>query len=275
MFTKPIKTGVFAVIVCLVYFSSCTKFKANRETITTQDNATCEVLFNDVFKIVDEQAKLNGASLGRLAEIGENCPDVTIDNFNGGFPKTATIDYGTDNCIDLFGVARRGKVIAVFNGPYKEQGSFVEISFENYYRNNDKADGTMVITNNGTNADSNQTFTIQIVNGRVLTVDGYQLEWEGVLNYEWVEGADEALYIFDDIYKVTGTAAGVNRDNRVYTMEITEPAEFLFGCPVYRKGKESIIPENLKERTVDYGDGFCDNQVTVSTGRKDQTVTVR
>ena len=68
-------------------------------------------------------------------------------------------------------------------------------------------------------------------------------------------------------YSLTGTASGVNRNGLVYEMNIVDPLIFSIDCKWIKKGVLDIIPEGLATRTLDYGDGECDSQATLSIGK--------
>ncbi len=50
---------------------------------------------------------------------------------------------------------------------------------------------------------------------------------------------------------------------------------FMKGCPIYRSGELSITYYNFKERSIDYGDGTCDNRVTAHIDKKDNEISVK
>jgi hypothetical protein len=49
-----------------------------------------------------------------------------------------------------------------------------------------------------------------------------------------------------------------------FSLLITTPLRVEVGCPWIVSGVLQIIPGSLDVRTVDYGNGACDSQVTVS-----------
>ena len=102
------------------------------------------------------------------------------------------------------------------------------------------------------------------VNGTVTAPNG---SWTSTHSYTrtrtWIEGHN-TLELLDDVYLITGNGSGVNRNEVPYSLLITTPLRVEVGCPWIVSGVLQIIPTSLDVRTVDYGNGACDSQVTVS-----------
>ena len=114
-------------LICLIFiFSflfSCTKRKLNRSTTTSQEYAVAEILFSDIYKIIEETIKIEGLEKTYFAasDFYNNCASISVNpSFpDTSFPKTITIDYGNINCTDLNGINRRGKIIAIFSNSFR------------------------------------------------------------------------------------------------------------------------------------------------------------
>ncbi len=263
------------VVIVLFFLASCQKGKLNRETITTADNASAEMFWYDVFMEIDEQVKLHGSLQKTSADSNNVCAATTITSTAGAFPKFLTIDYGTDNCSDFYDVLRRGTIEAQFTDQYFRNGSQVLVTLNGYHRNNNTATNGLTITNMGKNSAGNGVWRLQVTDGIITTVDGYEIQWQGIVEFEWTNGTTDTLHVWNDEYAVTGEYSGVNRDSRFFDVNITDPMDFKKGCPIYRSGELTITPDNLKERTVDYGDGTCDNKVTVHVKNRDNEISVK
>ncbi|NJN42253.1 MAG: hypothetical protein HC811_08570 [Flammeovirgaceae bacterium] len=74
---------------------------------------------------------------------------------------------------------------------------------------------------------------------------------------------------FNDQWIVTGTASGINRHGVEYSMEIIKPLVYKRRCVFELKivlpveGTKVFTSEG-KEVIIDFGDGECDNLVTVT-----------
>ena len=266
---------ISALFLVLLFTASCEKSKLNKETITTEDNASAEMFWFDVFMEIDEQVKLNNSVQKTSADTSISCSNATVTTTGGGYPKFLHIDYGTENCTDAYQVLRKGAIDAQLTNPYFQTGSQVLVTLDGFHRNNASATNTLTITNMGRNENGNGVWRLQVTDGVMTTVDGYEIQWEGVTEFEWIGGTNDTLHVWNDAYTVTGEYSGVNRDSRFFGVTTKTDMNFMKGCPIYRSGELTITPDNLKERTVDYGDGTCDNRVTVHVKKKDNEISVK
>jgi len=269
--------NIFLVLIALgavLGTTSCKKRKLNKSTVTSQDNAIAEMVFNDAFKVTEDAMKDNGlekSGLG-LSSTYNSCATVSLTPPLGDttFPKTLTIDFGSVNCEDAYGIERRGKVIATTTGYYRDAGTVITITTENYYVNDYKVEGTKTVTNNGLNSDNQTYFTI-VISGAVITYpNGDVASYESNRIRTWVigEATQGLLGILDDEYDITGTASGINREGRSYTMTVTSALRVAILCRWVKQGTIEIQPEDLYLRTVDFGDGTCDNDASVTINSK-------
>lgn len=261
---------VITIIAFSVVFStSCRKRRDNRSTTTSQDQAAAEAGFDDIFKVTESAIKDNDLEKAgnTFSSIYGNCATVTINPPlpDTTFPKTITIDFGTTNCEDSYGVNRRGVITAVITGKYRDVGTSITINPQNYYLNDNKIEGTKVVENIGPNADGNTEFTVDISNAKITYTNGDFTTYESSRLREWVigESTDGLLGILDDEYDITGTASGTDRRGRDYEMTITSPLRVAVLCRWVKSGTIEIQPEDLHLRTVDFGNGDCDAIVNV------------
>ncbi len=266
---QSIKLSGLLLLVFVFTLQSCTKRRANRSTVTSQDFAMMENSFNDIFKVTEDALKDNDLekSSSGLSAFGSNCATVTVSPAfpDTTFPKTVTIDFGSTNCTDNYGTNRRGIITATVSGYYRTPGTVISVTTQNFYHNDNKVEGTKTITNLGQNSAGNTHFSIEIDNGKVTYTNGDITTYESSRIREWVLGEQtQGLFgVLDDEYDITGTASGVNRNGLNYTMEITSPLRVAVICRWIKKGTIEIQPEDLHLRTVDFGTGDCDAAATV------------
>ena len=74
-----------------------------------------------------------------------------------------TLDYGTGCTIGA--ITRKGKLIVNLSGRLRNAGTTVSTSFENYFVNGYKLEGTFTITNN--TANNVLSFVTQTTNGKL------------------------------------------------------------------------------------------------------------
>ena len=287
------------LLACVTVFSlsSCKKNKLNKQTTTAEDNALAEDSFDEIFKTINETAdeeNLDGTAKMGIAKdytFSSHCATITLNPpawdsngvWNPVFPKTLTIDFGTTNCTGKDGKARRGKIISVYSGKYKETGTIVTTTLDNYHVNDYHVEGTKTVTTTAANS-----FSIE-VDGTITSPDGNdEVSWVSSRTRTWIEGQNTNFFtpapgggwmqldgITDDVYSVTGTASGVNRNGRAFTAEITTALriEFCGWIPEITQGIIEIQPDDLKLRKVDFGDLECDRTYVVTIGKKSYTRT--
>lgn len=276
--------------------NSCTKSKLNRDTTSSEDNSKAEALYNDVFNEIDKNASTHtdgktASNTSYAKAAADSCATITVVTTNGSFPKTMTIDYGTTYCTGPDGKERKGKIIAELSGKYREAGTTVTVTTDNYYIDEYKVEGTKIVKNI-TNTGGNPTYTVSIA-GTITTPDGESITWNSNRQREWVEGSDTWLWayndslqkwvwmgldgIYDDVWEITGSGDGIDRNGTTFTVNITTPLRVQW-CQPYIEITEGIIelqPEGLKLRTLDYGDKSCDNEGVVKIDKKEYTFKFR
>lgn len=163
-------------------------------------------------------------------------------------------------CLD--GKNRRGKIIVTHTGHYKDPGTVITISFDGYYVNDNHVEGSRTVTNNGLNADNNISFSV-VVNGTITKADGTVITWTSTRTREWITGYETATKS-DDQYRVTGTASGTRANGASFTAETVTPLIRKVECHQFVSGTVKIMVTGKRTRTIDFGNGDCDDTATVS-----------
>jgi len=218
-----------------------------------------------VFKVTDPAKRMDCA---------EVAIELAADNSTTVPKGTITIDFGT-GCTDARGNVRKGIIRIKYSGRRFLPASTVETTFDGYSINDVKIEGTRTVTNISGSTESAPKYNIVLVGGKTTWPDGTFATREVNRTREWVRLTNALL----DSWIITGTASGTNRKSRVYSMEITKPLVFKRECSSSRK--VSIAVEGTKELTVDgklividYGDGTCDNKVTITINGTSKEVEV-
>jgi hypothetical protein len=224
----------------------------DRDYTSAVDHDRAESYFNDALKQSDAAAK-----------DGELPCAVSVALDTVSVPHTLLIDFGPSNCTGADGRNRRGRLAITFTGRYRDPGTVITITPEDYYVNDHRLQGVKTVTNAGLNGEGQPFFSVT-VNGTVTAPDG---SWTSTHSYQrtrtWIAGQN-TVELLDDVYMITGSGSGMNRNEVPYSLLITTPLRVEVGCPWIVSGVLQIIPGSLDVRTVDYGSGACDNQVTVS-----------
>lgn len=217
----------------------------------------------DTLKLIDDRFK---CAIFTLVRTGNK------DNPAG----VITIDFGA-GCTDSRGVTRKGKIIVTYSGKRFVPQSKIVTTFSGYSRNGVTVEGTHTLTNVQTSVTDFPKYTVVIAGGKITFTDGLVITREQAFTYEWQRGANPTQ---DKLVNQSGgTASGVNKNGKNYTMSITADLVYSVPCAISNKvfiavsGTKSFIVDG-KVYVVDYGTGSCDNDVTVSAGGVSKTITV-
>jgi hypothetical protein len=190
------------------------------------------------------------------------CFTVTVDPVTlHVFPKTVTIDFGS-GCLGKDGKLRKGKIITTYTGPMFLAGSKATTTFDNYNVDSFHIEGTHEVENTSTsNAIS---WTVKITGGKITnTLNGKWRQWDAVRTHQQVQGNDTPYNLLDDVFQITGSATGSNSAGVSWTSTITDPLLRKFTCRWVGQGKIEITRNN-NNAVLDFGDGTCDNKVTIT-----------
>ena len=265
-----------------IFLSSCQKENENLFSETdlalAEDEALSETLFDDVMASVDDAVKsvddmIFGGGL-KSAIVSNGCPLVTVDHPDEVYwPKVITIDYGT-GCEGFYGQTRSGMIKVTINGRYRIPGSVKTVELIQYVINGISVEGTKTIENLGLNENNNLEFSVFLSGGKITTPNGIVLNREFTRLREWVAGADTPNH-FDDVYFISGATTGTNFLGDAFTRTITNPLEWAASCKFIKSGTIVSEVEGKTTITIDYGDGTCDNEATVSKDGKTKTILLK
>lgn len=250
-------------ILYIVSASSCVR-ERDTDTTLAAELAMHEFLFLDAASLADDAAtKKTGENLSNYKTRGY-CATITHDEIN----RQIIIDFGLVNCMCNDGRNRHGKIWVDYTGNYEDSGSIHSITFDNYFVNDHQVFGSNVVENKGKNS-LGQTWFTSNIDGKVLqplVVD--TLYYHANREIAWTEGESTPVW-GDDVYEITGTGSGKNALKTFYAMTITEPLiKKVVQCRFYSKGKIEMQPQGKALRTIDFGDGTCDKDATVTFNNK-------
>jgi hypothetical protein len=209
------------------------------------------------------------------------CAEITINPTNalGASPKgTITINFDANtSCADARGVTRKGKIVIEYSGARFSVDSYIKTTFVGYFRNDAKVDGVHLLTNVTPTNPSFPRFSVAITGGKITFGDGKTITREQSFVREW----QRAINPLEDKWVILAnlsSASGANKNNVSYTMLVTKDIVYSRACVASNvfiavSGTKQFIVEG-KTYSVDYGDGNCDNEITVSVGGLTKTITV-
>ncbi len=280
---KLVKSFLLPVCVMFILFYGCNKDNSpgnntDTETTTSVDNSFAENTSDDV-TAVSTQSEDNGVAGSPLdsssgIHLG-HCVNIIRDTVS--VPHKLTIDFGTADCFCFDGKYRRGKILVSYTGHYRDSGSTHTISFDGYYVNGNHVEGNQTVTNNGHDSAGFLSFSINISTVITDSLTGKTLTYTSTRTREWVAGYDTwGLHEWsDDIYKITGSASGTNFNGTSFTSTITKPLVVSLSCRWIEAGTIEFMPDGKLTRTVDFGNGDCNNIATVTIAGISFPITLR
>ncbi len=205
------------------------------------------------------------------------CATVTLDTVSN--PKSITVDFGATPCLcdQWDGLYRQGIIKATWTGGFKDAGTVITTVTSNYYRGvsaneMDKYEINKTTTNMGLNQNNNPSFHVAgTVNITYFT--GETANWNIDKIREWTQGVNTPD-INDDVFLITGTVTGTNRNSIAVTSTTTTPL-MRNSCNWFVSGVVEITRGNLPTMTVDFGNGNCDDQATVTVNGQTKTITLK
>jgi hypothetical protein len=261
------KYMIIAALAITIAVTGCKKKEEadNDELATSEDMAFSENQFDQVFKEVD-------AAASEVSLRKSGFPIITTDTLAN--PKTMIINYGDTNYLCRDGNYRRGKVLVSWTGRFRDNGTVITTTFDNFYQNDNKVEGTKTVTNTGRNADGNLVFTIN-VQGTITNTSNQNITWNSTRTRTWISGENTPAWN-DDKYLISGTTNGINRNGFTFTAVITTPLTIDLSC-TWRivSGIIELTPQGKPTRTIDYGNGACDRLAKVTVRGRTFNITMR
>jgi hypothetical protein len=286
MKTKNLSLGLtIAAIVLTCAFSSCRKDKMSdpeekdNDTSAAADQSLASSTENDITSIADEAGRTYSVSSFKIADIegilSTSCATVTVDS-SAAPSKTITVNFGTNNCLCNDGRYRRGALAFSFTGKYRDSLTVINVTPQNYFVNDNQVTGTKSITNKGHNAANHLVYQIS-ANIQIIKANGAgTISWQANRQREWMTG-ESTMTWNDDIYSITGNASGTNANGNTFTSVITTPLvrNMAIGCRKhFVSGVLEHTPSGKATRHIDFGNGACDDQATVTINGVTYTITL-
>nr|WKN36670.1 hypothetical protein K4G66_30365 [Tunicatimonas sp. TK19036] len=237
------------------------------------DEAIVDDLFEEIDLISNEGAAEGENEEGGRFETNDRllgeCVGRGIDRrlAEGVFTKTVTLDF-LEGCVGPKGRERQGTMIITQIANTNESTYTVSTSFENFYLDGKKIEGTRTRVYTSIESGIEQV-KITLVSGKVTLEDGQVLKREGAFTKVWDHSTEEIA--------VQGEATGVNRNGVVYQTVISEPLVFKQSCLsqgiwIPTQGVRMISRSGKANISVNYGAGECDRTVEVTLQGESKTV---
>lgn len=265
---KTIGNIALAVLITL---SACKKDSDSGDADTSatlaSSGSVSQSLYDDAFDVVTSEGESSSVN-GRV----ETCATVTLSPADTTtFPKTMTIDFGS-GCTSANGIVRKGKIIATLSGKVRESGTTTSVSFSNYYVNDYHVEGDYSMTANS-GSGNGVNFTTAVSGGKITYPDGSTYyNYSGTHTLAQTGGIGTAA-VADDIFSWTGEFTTSSSAGKSITVSITSALTKDMSCKNIISGVQTFTYNGISG-SIDYGDGTCDNQATLTVGSKTQAITL-
>ena len=265
MKAKILLNALFLLTISAFLFSGCAKEVANilqKESTADRNSIFAEQTFDREEVLADAEVLTPGGvkSTEAVSGFGSQCLIKTFDLVSN--PKKLTLDFGTSNCLCADGKNRRGKMHMTFNGSIMDSLTVISMTFDNYFVNEDQVIGTRSITTKGRNAAGHLNQDISTNGSIVLANNGGTIIYLSDQNRERTAG-EKTLSTSDDVYSITGSASGTTTAGQAFTISIATPLVWMMSCTNFVSGVLELKPAGDPKRSIDFGNGDCDNSATV------------
>jgi hypothetical protein len=248
---------LFSFFALILFACRKTDSENDNDLTASRDNAMLQNAFAGIIKSAFEYA--DSSSLLR-----NSCAMVSVDSFGtASWPKRLIIDFGTTSCRATDGSSRSGKITAVFSNRLSDSLTSVLITLNNYkHENNGIGVSSLSIVNKGRNLRGNTEFSVNLQNASITTNEG-TANWNATHQLERIAGKNTTGNPMDDVYAITGNSNGTAINGNTFTAIIMNALQINMNCAWITNGAISLSPANLITRTIDFGNGMCDNIATV------------
>ncbi len=226
------------------------------------ESAYLEIATSDFFKSSEYKSQQDKRFLSDCVMITKELKDGYLE---------IVLDYG-DGCTTKKEHEAQGKIIIHVDPSIENLTVNMTYSFDDFYINDKKIEGSVEKlrsrSNNIGNPQSQVTRNIKII-----WEDGAYATIEGQRTREWIDGNDNDLW-GDNVFSITGNWTITKRDGTVFTSTIIEPLIRTLACRFITSGLVEI-KTNGELSQLNYGDGECDDMVTISKDGKSYEIHIR
>ncbi len=259
MKTKQFKITVILFAAVLMVFSACQKIKPDAQS--AEDDARGSYIMADAFALSNTEA-------------GNPGPGKT------GYPENMTVERDSvkhtvkitfENC-EYLGKLRNGVVNILYaeNPTQCERAvNLTAVTFENYTFDGVGVEGTISSTFGG--SCEKPEIKVRASNMVATFTDGKKIKWASDMVFTITEGFNDTD-MTNDKFLISGTQSGINRDDKSFTSSYTEvgiDGACELGYPV---SGTVDIKSNKSTTTINYGEGACDDAMTISANGIELTI---
>lgn len=277
MKTKFVHPGLGGLMFMLMFFGckkseTTTSPQLDTESQTAIDYSICEKEFSQIGPTATNLTIKTKSSPPRLmngySDITATCDTLTWisgdTSWTSPTHENPIYEYDFGNCGGYMfdGITRTGKWRLTFrNGGIKKPGASLLIQLLNYKLGTVTYAADSVVFKNGGMNNGIYTYTISVYNA-LCTAPSWTISYNSTKSVQ-VDTKNNTDPSDDILTVVSGNASGKNREGRSFSVTInnlTKPTN----CKYITKGTVQISPSGLNTRTIDYGDGTCDDKAKIT-----------
>jgi len=276
MKTKVSKITWLSVLLITLMIAGCQK-DTTTTTTTSQpgDENTSEgsvVISDKTFEALNGTMFSYATTTGLKSATTGTCPVISVTSIIS-FPITITCDWGTGCASTDDGITRSGKITISLSGLMSVPGSIATFTFVDFVADGNKISGVHKITYVGLNAGNSWPRYSVYTDAKIVFPDTKFITYHA--EYTRLQAAGSATAaIADDVWRIEGTSSGTTRDGIAWTASYPSALVKNASCKWFSSGSVLITPTGGVPRTINFGDGTCDNKATLTIGDKTTDITL-
>jgi len=258
---------IFSALLCTfaVLQFACRRDRddaADTDTSLAQQYSSIEQSSNELNNLIAEV--IDKDSVTSLKTEGTSSPSVLYTKTIKGDTLIVQLDFGNNNTLSLDQKIRRGRIII----RVLKNKTWASAETQDYFLNDISINAKRTFVRSSSyEATIASSTTINFTDGNTVseTANRQLLQTEGMYTQN-----DPS----DDVFSMTGSSTGTNA-NGVFAVEITSPLKIAKSCANIISGTIKIVLEKKLPRNIDFGNGDCDNLVTLSIGKYSKIIALK
>ncbi|MDO9001497.1 MAG: hypothetical protein Q7W45_17150 [Bacteroidota bacterium] len=256
-----------------LFFMGCRKketVEVDNETQSAVDNAVADQEYMSIVPSVNGHAiNTKGTGGNRMTfAIAPPCDTLTLISGDTLFTNPAsypvyTMNISSSACANTMpdGRVRGGKMQIKLTGKIKNAGSKMIITMINYNAAGISYSCDSMVVKTISSSTFATTFNVKLYKG-VCQNANWNIKYELDRTITFYPKGNPVNT--DPVAEIYGTTNGVNRVGKAFTVVIPQATPLVKHklCKWIDKGIFELTPDGFKTRTVDFGDGTCDNKAT-------------
>lgn len=262
-----LRSRLFTVLVVSALMAGCQK-DVNTPTAPAQpgdSNSTEGSLmlgdrtFEGLNTLTDDFMGTSGLKSSALT-----CPSISVSSITS-FPVIITLDWGTGCTNAIDSITRSGKITVSLSGMMNAANSVATFTFNEFVSGGNKITGVHRITYLGLNTGNNWPRYAVFTEAKIEFPDKKFITYRAEYTRLKSEGSATATFD-DDVWRIEGHSSGVTREGKSWTASYPSALVKRNSCKWFGSGSVLVTPEGMDPRTINFGDGTCDNKATLTIG---------